>query len=85
MVSIKINGQQAEIGFDENPENLAIDLSTAINGIYSGLHSKSPAMAKTFKQALMICLGDDSPTWECRRNMTMIIVPDRKGQGNGNQ
>lgn len=79
MVNIKLEGNQAQIGFDDNPENVAVEIGIAVNGIYNGFKNRSPMMGKRFKKALMLCLQEGSPTWDCRQNMTMITVPVKKG------
>ena len=83
MVNIKLEGNQAQIGFDDNPANVAAELAIAINGIYNGFRNRSPMMAKAFKKGIQICLAADSPTWEYRQNMTMITVPVKKGNDYG--
>lgn len=79
MVNIKLQGNHAEIGFDDNPQNVATELAIAINGIYNGFKNRSSLMAKQFKQGIQICLREGSPAWEHKQDMTMITVPVRKG------
>ena len=79
MVNIKLEGNHAEIGFNDDPKQVAAEISIAVNGIYNGFKNRSPMMGKRFKKALMICLQEGSPAWDYRQNMTMIMVPVKKG------
>lgn len=83
MVNIKIEGREAQIGFDDDPQNVAVELSIAINGIYNGFRNRSPMMAKAFKKGIQICLAEDSLAWDYRQNMTMITVPVKKENDHG--
>lgn len=79
MVNIKMEGDHAEIGFNDDPGQVAAEISIAVNGIYNGFKNRSPVMGKLFKKALLICLQEGGPTWERRQDMTMITVPVKKG------
>lgn len=78
MVKIHMENKQAQIMFHGEPLETAMEVLSAISGIYQGLHDMNENDAETFKQIISIGMLPDSPTWERKHNMTRIVIPKEK-------
>ena len=78
MVNIRMENGHAEIGFQGEPLNIAMEIATAIGGIYRGLHNVDYEDGKAFKEFIQIFVQDPSPAWEQNQDMTMVVIPTEK-------
>ena len=78
MVNIHMENNHAEIAFEGNPIDLAIEVSIAIGGIYRGLHNVNPLEGELFKECIKRLVQDQNPAWKQKQDMTMIVVPTKK-------
>lgn len=78
MVNIRMENGHAEIGFQGTPMDVAMELATAVGGIYRGLCNVNPQDGLEFKEITKILLQENSPAWKQEQDMTMIVIPTEK-------
>ena len=78
MVKIHMENNNAEIAFEGNSIDLAIEISIAIGGIYRGLHNVNLLQGEVFKECIKRLVQDQNPAWKQEQDMTMIVVPTKK-------
>lgn len=64
MVNIHMENGHAEIGFEADPLNVALEVAIAIGGIYRGLTNVNELDGFYFKECIKILVKDQSPTWD---------------------
>ena len=78
MVNIHMENKHAEIGFEGDPLNVAMEVAIAIGGIYRGLTNINELDGFAFKEFIKRFVQDQSPTWDQEQDMTMIVIPKEK-------
>jgi len=85
MVKIVVDKPEVQILYSGDPMLVAGEIAAAASGIYQGMSSASPENAMIFRECLCRFFSQDSPVWSREHNITMVTIPVRKEQGNGNQ
>lgn len=78
MVNIYMDGRQANITFQGEPEQVAFEIATAISGIFQGMKQKDQADATFFQFMMQRSMETGSPVWNAEHDMTMIVLPTNK-------
>ena len=78
MVNISMNGRQANITFQGEPQQVAFEIATAISVIFQGMKKNDQAEATFFQFLMQICMESGSSVWDTEHDMTMIVLPTNK-------
>lgn len=78
MVEILMDGRMAHIKFEGDPVRVAMEIGSAVSGIYQGLKNMSEDDAAMFQLCVMGTMTPDSPVWRPEHEMTMVVLPQKK-------
>ena len=78
MIDIRIEGDTTRVQHCGDPVEVAIEMSIAINTIYTAFKGESDAAAGVFQLAITGCMTQDAPTWKINENQVTLKVPKTK-------
>ena len=78
MVNIHMDGRQANITFQGEPQQVAFEIAAAISGIFRGMKQNDQADATFFQLLMQRSMESGSPVWNGEYDMTMIVLPTNK-------
>lgn len=82
MVSIEVH-EEVKVRFGGRPDDVAVDLATAVNQMFCAFNAHDPGLAEVFKVCCVTLFQEDSPVWDAGRNVAVIIAP-MKENSDGN-
>lgn len=75
MVNIQLDGLHANIYYQGDTIRVAMEMVTAISGVYQSIDSRNPEEGAAFKSAIQHMINDGSPVWEKMHEMTEVRIP----------
>ena len=82
MVSIEV-GEEVKVRFGGRPDDVAVDLATAVSQMFCAFNANDPRLAEVFKMCCITLFEEQSPVWDTGRNVAVIVMP-MKEENNDN-
>lgn len=81
MLYVNVHKNDAEIRYQGDPIQIAVELSIVTGTIYNALKTENELGAEPFRTVFLQCLSPDSPTWVPDKGQVVIKVPAQKNGG----